>query len=88
MNLEALKSRHAQLISDRDKLVVQFNQMSANINVYNGAIQDCEYWIGQAETPATDTPDTLPASEEGCPAYLEGHPEQEATKAVENALVE
>ena len=42
---EALGERLQQLIEERAQLVQQHEQVLANINAFNGAIKDCEYWV-------------------------------------------
>ena len=37
---EMVEKRLEQLTAERDQLV-------ANLQAYNGAIQDCEYWLNQ-----------------------------------------
>jgi len=36
---EKIEQRLAKLKAEREQLL-------ANLNAYNGAIQDCEYWLG------------------------------------------
>lgn len=60
MSIEELKAHLSVLQDDRQKMQ---DQLMANLNAFNGAIQECQYWIDQinvsAVTPAT--PEKLPA---------------------------
>lgn len=52
MTIELLQKRKQELIAQQQQLV-------ANANALNGALQDCDYWIGvlQAQAaPATPAP--------------------------------
>jgi hypothetical protein len=43
-----------ELLEQRKKdLQAQQQQFVANANAINGAIQDCDYWIGQLKAAAT-----------------------------------
>ena len=42
MNLSLLHERLMLLKQERDELIGQ-------VNAYNGAVQECEYWIAQME---------------------------------------
>lgn len=45
---EQIEARLQQLQADREKLI-------GNLSAYNGAIEDCQYWLGQLDAPeATD----------------------------------
>jgi hypothetical protein len=41
----------AQIQERLTKLNAERDQMLANLNVYNGAIQDCEYWLAAFKAP-------------------------------------
>lgn len=40
---EAIEARLAALTAQRDQLI-------ANVGAFNGAIQDCEHWLGVLDT--------------------------------------
>jgi len=49
-----------KMLSERlAKLKAEREQLLANLNAYNGAIQDCEYWLKLIDQPeeAEVTPD-------------------------------
>ena len=46
MNKQLLQERMEKLIKERRALV-------DNVNAYNGAIEDCNYWLKQLETSVT-----------------------------------
>jgi hypothetical protein len=41
-----IEDRKAQLVEQRESVRVQ---AEANINAFNGAIEDCDYWLGVLE---------------------------------------
>ena len=47
MTLEALRERLA-------KLQAEYEQTKANMHAYEGAIQECQYWIDLLETSEDD----------------------------------
>lgn len=49
MDKEAVQKRLEQLKLEREQLAAQINQLTANMHAYDGAIQDCEFWIAQDE---------------------------------------
>jgi hypothetical protein len=51
MNLTDLQNRLAMLQSEQQQLQQQFTSMGANISAYNGAIQECQYWINAFKAP-------------------------------------
>ena len=62
MTIELLEKRkqellvtQQQLLSQYQQLVTQSQQAQASANAVNGAIQDCEYWLGVLRAPAVET---------------------------------
>ena len=47
MTKEQVEARLAILQEQRQKLLDSFEQLKANISAYNGAIEDCQYWLSQ-----------------------------------------
>lgn len=48
ITVAALQERLAKLHRDREVLV-------ANLNAFNGAIEECEYWLHQLDDEAADS---------------------------------
>jgi prefoldin subunit 5 len=46
---EAIEARLQQLQQEA-------TEIRANLNAYEGAIQDCQYWLAQLDPPTTSTP--------------------------------
>lgn len=44
---KAVLARLEALKAQRKDLQAKVEQLSCNINAYNGAIEDCEYWLAQ-----------------------------------------
>lgn len=42
---EVLEKRLAMLRNQRQETLQDIENKSANVNAYNGAIQDCEHWL-------------------------------------------
>ena len=58
MTIELLEKR-------KQELQAQQQQFVANANAINGAVQDCDYWIGQLKAAAAAVvpePPTVPAA--------------------------
>lgn len=49
MDIESLHKRKAQLQDDQRRLLVQRDQLTANLNAYDGAIQELDFWIHALE---------------------------------------
>lgn len=54
MNREAVEARKAQLKAEQDQLQATIEktqaalaQLNANLSAYEGAIQDCDFWLSQ-----------------------------------------
>jgi hypothetical protein len=47
MTRKQIEDRRAALVADRQMLLEQAAKTQDNICVYNGAIEDCEYWLRQ-----------------------------------------
>jgi uncharacterized protein YlxW (UPF0749 family) len=54
MNAQAIIERKAQLERERDQVQANLNQLQANLNAYQGAIEDCEYWLEQVTKEETE----------------------------------
>ena len=59
---EQIEERLAQLRADQGKVLATIEQLKANLSAYQGAIEDCEFWLAavSAETPEAETPKRLP----------------------------
>lgn len=44
----------AQIQERLTKLTTEREQLLANLNVYNGAIQDCEFWLAAFNAPVDE----------------------------------
>ena len=45
-----------ELLNERIKTLMQQRaQLLDNVNAFNGAIQDCEYWLRELDKPVTAT---------------------------------
>ncbi len=44
---EAIEKRLADLRAQREQVQANLVQLQANMNAYDGAIQDCEHWLSQ-----------------------------------------
>jgi len=55
---EQIVARLAQLRADQEKILATIEQLKANLSAYQGAIEDCEFWLAasSAETPEAETP--------------------------------
>lgn len=60
ITVESLKARIAEL--NKQKVATE-RQALADINAYNGAIQDCEYWIDQLTPKPTPPPPPVKVEE-------------------------
>ena len=60
MTIELLEKRKQELLSQQQQFVTQYQQAQANANAVNGAIQDCDFWIGVLKAQAADQAATLP----------------------------
>jgi hypothetical protein len=50
---EQIEARMAQLKENAAQVQANIVQLQANLNAYQGAIQDCEFWL---ETVSVETP--------------------------------
>ena len=55
---EAVEKRLAMLKHQKDEMLQQIENLSANVNAYNGAIQDCEHWLQQLAKEAKKDEET------------------------------
>jgi len=55
---EQIEARLEQLKADQEQIRSQLVQLQANLNAYQGAILECEFWLAasSAETPEAETP--------------------------------
>ena len=58
--IETLKAQRQQVLNTCHQLAIQRQQMLDNANAFNGAIQECEFWLNAiagspAEAPAGET---------------------------------
>lgn len=44
---EALEIRLQKLLQEREMLQNELIQKQANLHAYDGAIEDCQYWLAQ-----------------------------------------
>lgn len=56
MDIRVAMQRHREeLVRQREELISQVMQLQANVNAYNGALEECDYWLAQlsqeAESP-------------------------------------
>ena len=53
---EQIEARLAQLKAEQAKITADVAQMQANLNAYQGAIEDCEFWRAavSTETPVIE----------------------------------
>lgn len=47
MNADTILARIEQLKAEREQIMHNIAQLQANVNAYDGALQDCEYWLEQ-----------------------------------------
>ena len=47
---EQIEARLAQLKAEQAKITADVAQMQANFSAYQGAIEDCEYWLSAVST--------------------------------------
>ena len=47
MTKEAIETRLAKLEREREQLVLKIEQLTGNVNAYNGAIEESRYWLSQ-----------------------------------------
>lgn len=45
LTVDQLETRIEELSEQRDELVHRIRQAEAQVNAFNGAIEDCRYWI-------------------------------------------
>lgn len=55
MNINDLQERLARLHDEQKQLQQQLVTLGANINAYNGAIQECQYWIEMINNRTPET---------------------------------
>ena len=60
MTIELLEKRKQELLANQQKFVAEYQQAQANANAVNGAIQDCDFWIGVLKAQAADQVATPP----------------------------
>lgn len=60
---EALTQRLAQLKQGQAELQKQQAKIVADLNAYDGAIQECEHWLSEAEKAEAAQPEAPPAPE-------------------------
>jgi hypothetical protein len=46
---EILQSRLKQLIDEKKNLQETYEQLGRNLNAYDGAIEDCKFWLSELE---------------------------------------
>jgi hypothetical protein len=49
MTPEALRARREQLVAEQQRLKMQHDRLIANLNAYDGAIQEVDHWIARLE---------------------------------------
>lgn len=56
MTKDELSIRLETLSNEREQVTKQLAQLNANMNAYNGAIEECRYWLStfQPQEPSTD----------------------------------
>jgi chaperonin cofactor prefoldin len=47
MTAEEIQARLATLRAEQEKVKETLAQLQANVSAYQGAIEDCEYWLAQ-----------------------------------------
>ena len=62
MTIELLEKRKQELLANQQKFVAEYQQAQAHANAVNGAIQDCDFWIGVLKAQAADQAATPPES--------------------------
>lgn len=55
MTFEELNAHLSKLKDDRQKMN---DQLMANLNAFNGAIQECQYWIDHITAAGAEVPPT------------------------------
>jgi hypothetical protein len=56
----------ASVLKRKEELEQQRIQLIANLNAVVGAMQDCEYWLGQFDKPVVESTPT--AADSGAPS--------------------
>ena len=59
MTLDDLQNRLSFLVGERQQLHEQLAKIGANISAYNGAISECEHWIGVLNAAEVNNVDDL-----------------------------
>ena len=49
MDRKKLEERLKQLTESRDSLMKQIPALQTQLTMHNGAIQDCEHWLGEMD---------------------------------------
>lgn len=50
MNKENIEKRRGQLISQRTQLSQEISTLAANLSAFNGAIEECDFWLREIES--------------------------------------